>query len=418
VAWAALRFGQREAATVTFLIAFCAVVGTLRGFGPFARVSPSEARLLLQVFVATMMIMGTGLAAVVAVRRKTDASLRESNEKLVQGLNEVERRNREMAFLNEMTDLLQSCLTVAEAHAVITQSVPKLFPGRAGALYVLNISQNIVEAVAVWGDHPPAQRVFAPDDCWALRRGRRHLYGINSGSMLCPHLLNPSPRAALCVPMIAQGEILGILHLQSMVMDDFPEAQLQLAEAVADSVALALANLKLRESLRQQSIRDPLTDLFNRRYLEEALDRELLRSSRAQTQVGVLMLDIDHFKEFNDSFGHTIGDLLLRELGSFLKRCIRGGDIACRYGGEEFLLLLPDTTLDILVPRAEQVRKDAKKLRVPDHGELSLSISISIGVAIFPRNGSNGEALLQAADEALYRAKNEGRDRVVVADSI
>jgi diguanylate cyclase (GGDEF)-like protein len=170
--------------------------------------------------------------------------------------------------------------------------------------------------------------------------------------------------------------------------------------------------------LRQQSIRDPLTNLFNRRYLEEALERELLRATRNQTQVGVIMLDIDHFKQFNDTFGHAVGDLLLRELGNFLRRAIRGGDVACRYGGEEFLLLMPDTTLENLQQRAEQLREDAKKLRVANQGELWESITISLGVAIFPQHGPTSEALLQVADDALYRAKSNGRDQVVMAEIV
>jgi diguanylate cyclase (GGDEF)-like protein len=417
VIWAALRFGQREAATSTLIVAMIAIWGTLHGAGPFSRVAPNQALLLLQAFMNTMTIMGIGLAAAVSERQQMHASVREANEKLVQGLNELERRNQEMAILNETSDLLQSCLTVEEAYTLITQSVPQLFPGRAGALYVLSSSQNLVEATAVWGDHPPVQRVFVPDDCWALRRGRMHLVVPSSTNMLCSHLSHQPPRASLCLPMIAQGEILGVLHLQSMVMDGFPEGQLRLAQALADSLALALANLLLRESLRQQSIRDPLTGLYNRRYLEEALERELLRATRNQTQVGVIMLDIDHFKQFNDTLGHATGDLLLRELGIFLRRYIRGGDIACRYGGEEFLLLLPDTSMETLQERAEQMREEVKKLRAPDRGELWQSVSISLGVAIFPQHGLTGEMLLRVADGALYRAKSNGRDQVVIAET-
>jgi diguanylate cyclase (GGDEF)-like protein len=417
IIWGALRFGQREAATSTLIISIIAIWGTLNGAGPFARILPNEALLLLQAFMGTMTIMGITLAAAVSERRQIHASVRETNEKLVQGLNELERRNHEMAILNETSDLLQSCLTVEEAYALITQSVPQLFPGRAGALFILSSSQNLVESTAVWGDHPPVQRVFVPDDCWALRRGRMHLVTPTSTNMLCSHLSHQPPRASLCLPMIAQGEILGVLHLQSMVMDDFPEAQLRLAQALADSLALALANLLLRESLRQQSIRDPLTGLYNRRYLEEALERELLRATRNQTHVGVIMLDIDHFKQFNDTLGHATGDLLLRELGIFLKRYIRGGDIACRYGGEEFLLLLPDTSMETLQERAEQMREEVKKLRVPERGELWKSVSISLGVAIYPQHGQTGEILLRVADSALYRAKSNGRDQVVIAET-
>ena len=416
VVWTALRFGQREAATITLFLAAIAIWGTVHGAGPFANILPNEALLLLQAFMATMMILGTGLAAVVEERKQIDASVREANDKLVQGLNELEHRNREMSILNRTSDLLQSCLRVDEAYAVIAQAVPDLFRGRDGAVYILSNSQKLVEATALWGDHPPNQRVFVADDCWALRRGRIHMLNASTPNLLCHHLETLPPRAALCLPMIAQGEMLGIFHLQSRTMDDFPEAQLQMAQALADSIALALANLRLRETLRQQSIRDVLTGLFNRRYLEEALERELSRATRNQTKVGLLMLDIDYFKQFNDKFGHPAGDLLLRELGNFLRQSIRGGDIACRYGGEEFLLLLPDNSLETLRQRAEQVREDLKKLHVPGQGESWESITLSMGVAIFPDHGSTGEVLLKAADEALYHAKDSGRDRVVIAE--
>jgi diguanylate cyclase (GGDEF)-like protein len=417
VVWAALRFGQREAATVTLILSGIAIWGTLHGFGPFARVSPNEALLLLQALMGIMTIMGLGLAAVVAERQQIETAVWETSEKLRHGLNELERRNREMAVLNEMGDRFQSCLTVEEAYTVVTQSVPQLFPNETGALYVMSTSRNLVEATVVWGDHLSAQHMFVPNDCWALRRGRMHLAATSSASLLCTHLTGPAPPASLCLPMIAQGEILGVLHLQSMVPEPLAEAKQQLSQTVANRVALALVNLRLRESLRQQSIRDPLTGLFNRRYLEESLERELRRAIRNHSQVGVILLDLDYFKHFNDTFGHATGDLLLRELGGFLKRCIRGSDIACRYGGEEFLLLLPDTSLETTWQRAEQVREGVKQLQVFYQGGPLGPITLSLGVAAFPQHGPTSEALLQVADSALYRAKRHGRDQVAIAET-
>ena len=418
IVWVGLRFGQREAATVNLFLSGVAIFGTLQGFGPFARVPPNEALLLLQAYMGTMGMIGLGVAAVVAQHREIDASAQKANEQLRQGLDELELRNRRMAALNEMGDLLESCVTVEEVHAVIKESVPRLFPKEAGALYVMSGSRNLVEAAVVWGELPPTQQVFAPNDCWALRRGRMHLVGAAT-NLLCSHLSEPvRPKASVCLPMIAQGEILGVLHLQSTVSDNFDEANKQLCQTAADSVALALANLKLRESLRQQSLHDPLTGLFNRRYLEVSLERELRRAVRYQSSIGLIMIDIDHFKRFNDSFGHATGDLLLRELGALLKRCIRGGDIACRYGGEEFLLLLPDAALETAHQRAEQVRQAVKQLHVPYQDELVGPITLSLGVAAFPQHGSTTETLLQVADNALYRAKHEGRDRVFVAETI
>jgi diguanylate cyclase (GGDEF)-like protein len=187
-----------------------------------------------------------------------------------------------------------------------------------------------------------------------------------------------------------------------------------MATVMAEQVGLALGNLKLRETLRNQSIRDPLTGLFNRRYMEESLEREVSRASRNKTSVAIIMVDIDHFKRFNDTFGHQAGDVLLRGLGDFLNRSTRGQDIACRYGGEEFALVLSDSSLNGALLRAERMRQEIKLLNVQYAGQLLGAISISMGLAIFPDHGTTISEVLQAADQALYRAKREGRDRVFV----
>jgi diguanylate cyclase (GGDEF)-like protein len=224
--------------------------------------------------------------------------------------------------------------------------------------------------------------------------------------------------------MMAQGETLGVLHLQSgkpspsqtqEERETLAASQQQLAVTLAEHVALALANLKLRETLRQQAIRDPLTGLFNRRYMEETLERELRRAERRQAPLGVIMFDLDHFKKFNDTFGHAAGDIVLREIGAFLHTRVRVEDIACRYGGEEFVVILPDASLEDTLKRAEQLRVGIKGLNVRYHDQALGAVAVSLGVAVLPEHGSTTEAILKAADAALYRAKREGRDRVVVA---
>ncbi len=175
------------------------------------------------------------------------------------------------------------------------------------------------------------------------------------------------------------------------------------------------ANLRLQKTLRVQAVRDPLTGLFNRRYLEETFERELRRAERARKPLGVIMLDLDHFKAFNDTFGHAAGDAILRFLGQFLLSRSRREDVACRYGGEEFVLIFPDASLDTTARRAEQLRAEARSLQVLHHGHPLGNVTISVGVAAFPEQGSTTATLLRAADEALYRAKTEGRDRVEVA---
>jgi diguanylate cyclase (GGDEF)-like protein len=224
----------------------------------------------------------------------------------------------------------------------------------------------------------------------------------------------------VCLPLLAQGETLGILHLLDGVAktDKADEAHMAvlcgLAKIFADQIGLGIANLKLRITMRNLSIRDPLTGLFNRRYMEEALTQEQHRAKRNDTQMAVIMIDIDHFKIFNDTYGHDGGDAVLRELGAFFKKHVRGSDIACRYGGEEFMLILSPSTAEGARQRAEKIREDAALLTV-NHADRDLgAITLSLGVAIFPDDAADAAALIKAADVALYKAKSEGRNRVIM----
>jgi diguanylate cyclase (GGDEF)-like protein len=221
---------------------------------------------------------------------------------------------------------------------------------------------------------------------------------------------------------MAQNEALGIVSLQMRASQDqiepLPRSSSddvrQLAGVLARQVASALGNLKLKESLKNQSICDPLTGLFNRRYMEESVEREFSRANRSKTSVAIIMMDLDHFKQFNDTFGHQAGDTLLRSLGDLLKRNTRGQDIACRYGGEEFAIVLSDSNLAGALQRAEILRQQVKQLSVEYAGQLLGAVSVSMGIALFPDHGTSMGDVLRAADQALYSAKREGRDRVSV----
>ncbi|PYU95481.1 MAG: GGDEF domain-containing protein [Acidobacteria bacterium] len=347
-------------------------------------------------------------------RRSTEEALQEANEQLASWVNELQQRTREMTLLSEMGDLLQACLTLPEAYVAIGQIARQLFAPESGTLSVTKTSQNLVEVVAAWGPALGGEPVFTHEGCWALRRGRVHHIEDSSDGLLCKHLHRPPPAAYICVPMMAQGEALGILHLGYQEVGRLTESKQRFAVAVAEHVALALSNLKLHETLRSQSIRDPLTGLFNRRFMEESLVREVLRAARNQGPLGVIMIDLDGFKSFNDTFGHDAGDTLLREFGFLLRNTIRAEDIACRYGGEEFTLILPEATLEATLERAEQIREEIKRLKVLHRDQDLGQVTVSLGVAVFPNHGTTGEALLRAADTALYRAKIDGRDRVAV----
>src|SRR5215831_10086066 len=331
----------------------------------------------------------------------------------------LEDRTRDLDLLTRMAEVLQACVTEEEAYTVVGRFAGQFFRRESAAVFITSASRNLVEARAMWGGVGPDWAMFKPEDCWALRRGRAHLVDDTSSGLLCQHLPKPSPDAYLCIPLMAQGESLGVLYLSSNGAIEraggWTEMKQRLAQTIAEQLGLAVANLKLRDTLRNQSIRDPLTGLFNRRYMEETLERELRRAERGRHAVGVIMLDLDHFKEFNDTFGHEAGDVLLRDLARLLKSSMRSEDVACRYGGEEFVLILPEASPEASLRRSEQLREAVKRLYVSHRGQLIGGISMSLGVACFPDHAANGEALLQAADAALYAAKNDGRDRVVVS---
>jgi diguanylate cyclase (GGDEF)-like protein/PAS domain S-box-containing protein len=353
--------------------------------------------------------------------KKAEEDLQRSNEVLLRSVNELEQRTREISTMSEMGDLLQSCQKLEEAYKVISEFVPQMIPSDGGALGAIASSRNLVEIVAEWGTVRPTERVFSLEDCWALRRGRIHVVKERGSALCCRHLGEATPDSYFCYPLQAQGNTVGLLHVEASAggsaasFDVTTPTKLRLIEAVADRIALAMANLILQEAMRQQSVRDSLTGLFNRRYMEESLERELRRAARSNRTLGILMLDLDFFKSFNDNYGHDAGDAMLREFSVLLGTTFRGGDIACRYGGEEFALILPEASLEATTQRGEVLREKTKRLNVQHRGLSLGTVTLSVGVAAFPQHGSNSEALLRAADEALYAAKQAGRDRVVVA---
>src|SRR6267378_3435705 len=241
---------------------------------------------------------------------------------------------------------------------------------------------------------------------------------------LCGHVTAESNSAQpyLCVPLFAEGETLGLLHLRRADEESTPsaiassmESYLNLAVALAEETSLALANLKARDSLHEQSIRDSLTGLYNRRFLEEFLLRELARADRKKHPLSIITMDIDHFKRINDTLGHGAGDIVLRRVGLMLQGFVRQSDIACRVGGEEFSVLLPEASMQIATQRAEAIRKAVQELKLKYEDQTLSDITISLGVAAFPDHGTTPVALLHAADQALYDAKYRGRDRVASA---
>ncbi len=346
----------------------------------------------------------------VSDRKRIEAELRQCVE-------DLEERGREMTLLAELGEELEACQTIDEAHPVIGKVAGSLFPGDAGALYALEPALHTAEAVTFWGEPPPIHQVFQSDDCWALRRGRMHIVRPDE-DVRCQHIVEPVTTGTICEPLAAQSETLGVLHLQVRQRrgaDLLTERQ-RVIQALGEHLSLAMANFRLRDIMRAQSSRDPLTDLYNRRFMEESLYRELRRATREGGNVGVLMIDLDHLKELNDAFGHAAGDAALRTIGELLRSAIRVEDIASRFGGDEFVVILPGASLGDTRQRAETLREAVRSIVGGSSTSLFPTITMSVGIAMFPDHGETSEELLAAADRALYRAKVAGRDRVVIAD--
>lgn len=332
---------------------------------------------------------------------------------------ELAGRRRRDELLDRFQMLLVSSNSMDELFEVVARTCTELFPEAGGAIYRIAASRNQLTREARW--NWPAEAggdMFEPEGCRALRTGQPYFVSDASLELPCLHTQRLGVHASRsgCLPLAAQGEMLGILQLCRFDQEpaEVPTALRSTAVLVADQLAMAMANLQLREQLRQQSIRDPLTGLFNRRYLEETMERELARSARNGQPLVVVAVDVDHFKRFNDTHGHEAGDLVLVELARLLREGIRETDIACRYGGEEFVLLMPDSPLEVAAQRAEVLRERVRALRLRLGGSEAETVSVSMGLAAAPAHGASAADLLRHADSALYAAKAAGRDRVVV----
>jgi diguanylate cyclase (GGDEF)-like protein len=352
------------------------------------------------------------------LRIAEQAALHAQN-KLEGSLQQLQLETESGKLLNELQANLQICVNPPEAYEVLGGYAQRFIPDSAGAVFAIDSSRNLMGIMASWGDSlSPTQHILSPEDCCAMRGGRLHLRVEASHGLSCRHFAGSIPDAYLCLPLAALGETLGILHISVLNSELLTPARLALIQQSGEYAALRLANLRLREKLHDQSIRDPLTGLYNRRFLEATLEQELHRSSRHHTGLGVIMADIDKFKLFNDSFGHTAGDIVLKEVGAMFRRSVRTEDIVCRYGGEEFLMVLPDTTLESVRERAEVMRDAIAKLELQHAGHALGKITASFGISFSQDGVLTPDILLRYADEALYEAKRQGCNCVSLSDSV
>lgn len=361
--------------------------------------------------------------------KNTRDALARSNEELTAWITELEHRNQEIAILNKMTHKFQSCITVEDLFSHVGRYVEKIFLFKPGALYIQAEDQNTLWCVARWGDtpdHPPSMLTAA---CPAfLECKTRRVVSRNDLPENCRYqtLTDQIFSPYLCVPVYYQGVTLGVLHQEIPEPSaDSPYIQRryaietieQTAHAIAERISLALTNLRLSEKLRIHSTRDPLTNCFNRRYMEETLHREIHRASRQGSKFWIMMIDLDHLKAVNDTYGHDVGDKLLRKIGDFFQANIRGEDIACRYGGDEFIIILLAASLSVAYSRAEKLREGIKRISTAVMQGTTTRLTMSVGLASYPDHGQTVAEILKAADTATYQAKNLGRDQVVIARS-
>lgn len=320
---------------------------------------------------------------------------------------------RQVELLFKMTDMLQSAVDYEDANSVLRATAAQLLPGFGGSLHVFNNSRDRLDHSITW-DLPPestAPDAISPDHCWALKRGKPHFNLPGATALKCAHQAGGATE--LEIPMMARGEVYGLLtiHADGENAEERLQDVASLAGAVADGMSLALSNIALREKLRTQALRDPLTGLYNRRYMEDTLERYVSLSERTGGMVSAIMIDLDHFKLLNDEHGHAMGDAILREAAAAICGGIRASDVACRYGGEELVVIMPDCPLDEAVTRAESLR-----LRIESLSELhGTRVTASFGVATLPETAAAAKDIIANADAALYAAKQDGRNRVVAS---
>lgn len=322
----------------------------------------------------------------------------------------VSERTHEIELLQRLASLLAACQSLTEAQQVISDVLPRLLGNATGAISLIHSSRNKVEVVLEWCGEWPAARSYSPKECWALRKGTFHFSEDEHSKLHCHHMREQQERQTLCIPLNAQGNTIGVMHL-ILANRGFTRESMPNAFTIAEHLSLTLTNIKLQEELRNQALLDPLTNLYNRRYLEETMGQELVRASRHKQSISFLMLDLDNFKHFNDNFGHDTGDYILKYIATTLRQGVRGEDVTSRVGGEEFAIVLPGTSHSAACGVANNLCTAVRNLSLNFRGRELGHLTLSIGVSSFPEDGATLGELMKSSDLALYAAKDQGRDQ-------
>lgn len=328
-------------------------------------------------------------------------------------------RQHEARLLGQLDEWLQSCKSLDELYTIVPRFMEKLLPGSKGELYIYSNSRDVLDGMCKWNTVDLHQSI-APDSCWALRRGRSYEYDQDHICFSCDHVEAHKHKVEvaeyICVPIVAHGDTVGLLHIRFDHKTDGAahiRDHSQFAMRCGEHISMAIANVKLRDELQEQSIRDPLTGLYNRRYFLDAVRRQIAVAERRGQSFGLIAFDADRFKTFNDNHGHDAGDMILRAIGATLQDVLVSEEVSCRFGGEEFAILVPDRSLSQITALADQLREAVAAVKVRYLDGFLPRVTISLGVAVFPDCGTQPAQLLRRADEALYRAKEAGRNCVV-----
>jgi diguanylate cyclase (GGDEF)-like protein len=341
-----------------------------------------------------------------------------ANSDLASSVEALGHRVDEAGLLKNARDELQLCITPKEAYDCIARHFEQLLPGSGGATMIINNSRSLLGSMSSWNRPAVLPESFETDLCCGLRAGRPRWRRPGESEIHCGHFIGTPPESYLCIPLSALGETLGFvfIDLPDAEVSQLAERRLAMVYELVEIAAMATAGLNLRARLENQSIRDGLTKLFNRHFMDIVLERELQRATRHGFTLALLMIDIDHFKNFNDTFGHEAGDLILREVADCLQHAVRTEDTVCRYGGEEFVVLLPEISEHMAMARANNMRELVGAIQMRFRGEPLRQVTISIGVATYPAPARDAVELLRIADRGLYEAKTLGRNQVQMLD--
>jgi diguanylate cyclase (GGDEF)-like protein len=351
-------------------------------------------------------------------RGRFEDQISETNERLRLTVQRLEEQAWESRLLIAARDEVSLCLDVEQAEAVTVRYLEQLLPGTGGNVSIVNNARQTLESAATWGGVDSVIfDGFAPESCCAVRSGRLRWRRPERSEVHCTHYAGNAPERYVCLPLTAHGETLGVITVECPTMDVATLAELRESTlaSLGEMAAMAIAGLNLRQKLESQSIRDGLTGLFNRSFMEVALEREMSRAGRQEKQVAVLMADIDHFKSVNDNYGHEAGDMVLRGVAETMRLAVRSEDTVCRFGGEEFIIIMPEISTAAAMDRAEVLRRMVNDLALRFRGQALPQVTMSVGVAMYPDNSDNAYELLRSADHAMYAAKHKGRNRVVAA---